>query len=75
MIHQIIVCVHNIIRGDIMNSFELTASITALANVIAKNLSINEVSLLGSIFLQFGDTLTTIALQRTLCEKNSDKSD
>lgn len=51
-----------------MNSCELTASITALANALACQLSTDEVSLLGAAFVQLGDTLATIALQRTLCE-------
>ena len=57
-----------------MNSCELTASITALANALACKLSIDEVSLLGAAFAQLGDTLTTIALQRTLCENSKENS-
>lgn len=57
-----------------MNSCELTASITVLANAIACKLSIDELSLLGSTFTQLGDTLATIAMQRTLCENYADDS-
>jgi hypothetical protein len=59
-----------------MNSCELTASITALANALACKLSIDKISLLASSLVQLGDTLATIALQRTLCEnsKNNSKS-
>ena len=57
-----------------MNSCELTASITALANALACKLSIDEISLLASSLMQPGDTLATIALQRTLCENSKEKT-
>lgn len=50
-----------------MNSCQLTASITTFANVISNNLSIDETTLLAAIFVQLGDTLATIATQRTIC--------
>ncbi len=53
-----------------MNSCELTASITALANLIAAQLNNNELNLVAMIFTQLGDTLSTIAAQRILCEKD-----
>lgn len=52
-----------------MNSLELTSVITALANAIACKLTLSEISLLASIFVQLGDTLATIATQRSLCEE------
>lgn len=55
-----------------LNPCELTLSVTALANAIAKDLSNDDVALLGSIFLQLGDTLTTISLQRSLCSKKNE---
>lgn len=54
-----------------MNACELTASVTALANAIACKMSNEELTLLGVILTQLGDTLTTIAVQRDICEKNS----
>lgn len=51
-----------------MNSCELTASITALANALACGLTADEIDLLGAVFTQLGDTLVTIAAQRSLCE-------
>ena len=57
-----------------MNPCELTATITALANTIACELSVNELNLLASILSQLGDTLTTIAAQRTLCESSESSS-
>lgn len=52
-----------------MNACELTASITAIANSLACNRSIEELNLLSSVFMQLGDTLATIAAQRAICEK------
>ena len=52
-----------------MNSCELTAAITAAANILAKSLSNDELNLLGVTLTQLGDTLTTIATQRSICEK------
>ena len=59
-----------------MNPCELTVSITALANSIACQLTTDEISLVSAVFMQLGDSLATIAAQRSLCENqcNSDKS-
>ena len=54
-----------------MNACELTASVTALANALACKLTLDELDLLGSVFTQLGDTLQTIAAQRTLCGKKT----
>ena len=51
-----------------MNSCELTASITALANAMACKLTDDEVTLLGVALTQLGDTLLTIATQRSICK-------
>lgn len=57
-----------------MNSCELTASITAIANALACKLNNDELTLLASMLSQLGDTLATIATQRSICEnKNKDK--
>ena len=60
-----------------MNICELTMSITALANSIASKLSTDKLNLLGAIFSQLGDTLNTIATQRSICEdiNNTSSSD
>mgnify|MGYP001024549197 FL=1 len=50
-----------------MNPCELTASVTALANLIAAKLDEEELAVMASIFVQLGDTLETIAAQRALC--------
>ena len=54
-----------------MNSLELTSAITALANAIACKLSVDEIALLASIFVQLGDTLATIAAREGLCENKT----
>ena len=50
-----------------MKSLELTGAITALANAIACNLTLDEIALIASIFVQLGDTLATVAAQENLC--------
>lgn len=50
-----------------MNACELTASITAAANLLASRLSDEELTLLGSILTQLADTLFTISAHRETC--------
>lgn len=52
-----------------MNPCELTASITAIANTLACQLTADQLTLLGVILTQLGDTLTTIAIGRETCCK------
>lgn len=54
-----------------VTSCELTASITAAANALACRLTDDELTLLGATLTQLGDTLVTIATQRSVC--NSQK--
>ena len=56
-----------------MNSCELTAAVTAVANTLACKLSIDKLTLLASVLVQLGDTLVTIATQRTICENINKK--
>lgn len=49
-----------------IGSRELTASVTALANALACHLTDEELSLLGTILSQLGDTLATISAHRSL---------
>ena len=51
-----------------MKSLELTATITAIANAIACNLTVDEIAVLAGIFVQLGDTLATIAAVENLCK-------
>ena len=50
-----------------MNACELTATITAVANWLACQLTQEELELLGVTLTQLGDTLFTIAAQREIC--------
>lgn len=50
-----------------MNPCELTAFVTAIANALANQLSDDELNLLGAVVTQLGDTLLTIAAQRSIC--------
>ena len=51
-----------------MNACELTASITAVANWLACQLSQDELELLGVTLTQLGDTLLTIATRNSICQ-------
>ena len=53
-------------------SLELTSTITALANAIACNLSVDEIALIASIFVQLGDTLATVAARENLCRNKNE---
>ncbi len=53
-----------------MNACELTASVTAMANLLAEKLDTNQISILAAILVQLGDTLATIAVQKDLCQNN-----
>ena len=55
-----------------MNALELTGAVTALANAIARSLTIDEMALVASIFVQLGDTLATIAAANLLCKEKKE---
>ena len=52
-----------------MNPCELTTTLTAIANWLACQLSLEELELLGVSLTQLGDTILTIATQKSLCKK------
>ena len=52
-----------------MNACELTASVTAIANLLAQNFTDDELNILGVVLTQLGDTILTIATQRSICCK------
>lgn len=52
-----------------MNAIELTGAITAVANGIACQLTVEELALVAGIFVQLGDTLATIAAAKALREE------
>ena len=47
---------------------QLTATITAIAAILAEGRTTDEISLLAAILTQLGDTLDTIAAQKAICE-------
>ena len=51
-----------------MSPCELTAAVTALANTIACGRSTDELTLLGTVLTQLGDTLLTIVTHREVCQ-------
>ena len=53
-----------------INTLELTASLTAIANAIACGLTVTELALVAGVFVQIGDTLATIAAHRALLEES-----
>lgn len=52
-----------------MNPCEFTAAVTALANAVACNRTVDELNLIGVTLTQLGDTLITIATRKSICEK------
>ena len=56
-----------------MKPLETTYTVTLIANAIACNLTPSELAFLAGIFVQLGDTLATIAAQKSLCEEKSNE--
>ena len=54
-----------------MKPCELTAAVTAAANLFSKNLTIEELNFLGMIFTLLGDTIITIASQQSWQESKT----
>ena len=54
--------------GDTVNACELTATITAIANYLACQLTPEELGLLAVMLTQLGDTLATIAAHQSICK-------
>lgn len=58
-----------------MNYCELTATITAIAIAIAKDIPDNdELGMLSAMLTQLSDTLATIATHRSLCQSNDSEA-
>lgn len=51
-----------------MESCEFVTRITAIACIIAKNCSKDELPLIAAILTQLGDTLATMEAHQALCE-------
>lgn len=56
-----------------MNSCELTATITVIANALANTMTDDELTMLGVTLTQLADTLLTIATHRSICNCNSNE--
>lgn len=56
-----------------MNSCEFAIFISSLACCIADGKSADEIALISSIFMQLGDTLSTIAAREALCSPKDTK--
>ncbi len=69
---DIIVLFFDNLKGGTMTGEELVTFITALSIAIAKDKTIDELSLTAAIFTQLGDTLATIAARRQCLEANAD---
>ena len=54
--------------GGFLNSCEIVTFISAVACAISRNLTDDEMSLLGAVFSQLGDTLATIATHEQICK-------
>ena len=52
-----------------LNGCEITAAVTVIANSLAGKLSDDQLALAAAVFTQLGDTLATIAVSRSICEK------
>ena len=57
-----------------MNTPQQTSAVTALANALACNLTLDQITLLASVLVQLSDTLNTIVARENLCgDKNKGK--
>ncbi len=54
-----------------MNSCEISAVVTAIANILFKKLNDDEIALLGAILVQLGDTLETMSVQKEICQNKN----
>lgn len=48
----------------------LTTAVNTLAVAMAKNLNDDELTFCATVLVQLGDTLSTIAMQRSLCKES-----
>lgn len=51
-----------------MQSCDFAMSVTAVACCISEGKTPEEIALISSVFMQLGDTLSTIAARQALCE-------
>lgn len=75
MIASALIVSYTVIGVMSVDPCELTAAVTAFANVISRKLTVNELSLLSAVLSQLGDTLATIAAQRSFLEESTEQTD
>lgn len=51
----------------------LTTTVNTLAAALAQNLTNSQLALWSAVLTQMGDTLATIAVQRSLCGQNPER--
>lgn len=49
-----------------------TTAVNTLAAALAQNLDDSQLTLLSAVLTQMGDTLATIAVQRSLCRRSAE---
>lgn len=54
-------------KDCVCDPLALTTAVNTLATALAQGLSDSELTLLSAVLTQMGDTLATIAVQRSLC--------
>ena len=57
------------------NPLGLTTAISTLATAISETLGDDELELAAAMFAQLGDTLATIAVQRSICSKRESEEE
>lgn len=55
-----------------MSPCELVSFVTAIACSIAKCCNEEEIEILSAVFVQLGDTLATINVQKGICQESSE---
>lgn len=62
-------------NANILTPYELSIFISLLANAISEQIpNVNTLSLLGSMLNQLGDSITTIAIQRSIIDSSNTKT-
>lgn len=59
-------------NGCACDPLAFTTAVNTLAAALAQNLDNSQLTLLSAVLTQLGDTLATIAVQRTLCSRDAE---
>lgn len=60
-------------KDCVCDPLALTTAVNTLAAALAQGLNSSELALLSAVLTQMGDTLATIAVQRSLCGQNTER--